>query len=252
MENFLSTFVFILPGIMTYFWLQAFGLNSPVKHTAPEVSGIAALLWIPITLLTLTVLNIYSKAGPINSVFTVDSTWTVTDFVNATADLKYLSLFLGISAVVSYLFSWFWASKGNLFLQGMVNFVRRKRKIAPLSQSATVWEEFFIKINRSDIDEEENFEEAINEKKALLLVYKIDKKEEFVVGSMTKASRPYEVDKALVLDDTEIWFEALNHYDYPVIRTYVDVKSGVIVKELDSDKGVLKTIVEEQSPSDEI
>ncbi|MEF7566010.1 hypothetical protein V4V35_23755 [Bacillus infantis] len=265
MENFLSTFVFILPGIMTYFWLQAFGLNSPIKHTAPEVSGIAALLWIPITFLSLTILNLYSTKGPQNSLFSVDTAWTVKDFVSATADIKYLALFLTLSAIVSFFFSWFWATTGNVWLQAGINFVRKRRKVAPLSQSATVWEEFFIKINKIEEPQEEtdntqeidSTQETDNKqnrdegKQALLLVYKIDKKEEFIIGSMTKASRPYEQDKALVLDDTDIWKEALEHYEYPTIRSFVDIKSGVIVKELDANKGVPKSVEEEQSSPEE-
>jgi hypothetical protein len=252
-ENFLSTFVFILPGIMTYFWLQAFGLNSPIKHTAPEVSGIAALFWIPITLLSLTILNLYSTQGPQNSFFSVDTAWTVKDFVSATADIKYLALFLALSAVVSFFFSWFWATVGNVWLQACINFVRKKREVAPLSQSATVWEEFFIKINKIKEPQEEtdNRQENDDGKQALLLVYKIDKKEEFIIGSMTKASRPYEQDKALVLDDTDVWKELLEHFDYPTIRSFVDIKSGVIVKELDAKNGVPKSVEEEQSSPEE-
>jgi hypothetical protein len=53
MEAFLSTFVFLLPGIIAYFWIQVFGLNHSIKHTAPELSGITALLWLPGSFTTL-------------------------------------------------------------------------------------------------------------------------------------------------------------------------------------------------------
>lgn len=272
MADFLSTFVFIIPGIMAYFWLQAFGLNPSVKHTAPELSGIAAMLWLPVSFITLLVLNVWSYFDKIDFL-SVDKVWTVEAFNKATLDIKYLVLFLFVNFVVSFLICWIWSLWGHNFLRTIINHVRKSRGIATMSSSASVWEEFFIKINNDskvniaseeDNDSAENEETCDNEdadetqdpdvnvdnddktKKAVLIVHKIDNPKEFIVGSMTKASRPFEVDKALVLEDTEQWMNSIkNVYDYQVIRTYIDIKSGMVVKEIDPNKRKAKTIPED-------
>ncbi|MGE6379891.1 hypothetical protein [Peribacillus muralis] len=231
MSEFISTFVFILPGIMTYFWLQLFGLNPSVKHTAPELSGIAALLWLPVSFVSLLLLNTWSILVKVRFL-SVESVWTMDELNTATSDIKYLVLFLIVSFITSFFLCWLWSTWGNDIIRIAINKVRKSRKIAPISSSASVWEEFFIKINE---DEEE--------KKAVYIVYKIDKPEEFVVGSMTRASRPLETDKGLVLEDTEEWKESIeNDYDYDVKRLYVDTKSGMVVKELDHKNPKNKTI----------
>lgn len=239
LEAFLSTFVFILPGIMAYFWLQVFGLNPSVKHTSPELSGIAALLWLPVSFITLLVLNTWSAFIKIDFL-SVDQVWTVEDLNKATSDIKYLVLFLCVSFIVSYFICWLWSLWGNEFLRNRINDVRKSRKIAPLSSSSSVWEEFFIKINKEIEDNDHAMKEAV------LIVYKIDKPDEFIAGSMTKASRPLETDKGLVLEDTQQWIDSIkNDYDYDVKRTYVDIKSGMVIKEIDHKNPKNKTIPED-------
>ncbi|QOS89240.1 hypothetical protein [Peribacillus sp. JNUCC41] len=222
MAEFLSTFVFILPGIMAYFWLQAFGLTPSVKHTAPELSGIAALLWLPVSFGTLLVLNAWGavfKNGPLS----VKRVWTVENLNTATSDIQYLVLFLFLSFVVSFLICSLWSLWGNDILHMLINKIRKLRKIAPLSSSTSVWEEFFIKVNEDE-----------KEKEAVYIVYKIDKPEEKIIGSMAKASRPVETDKGLVLEKTNEWKESINkHYDYEVKRVFVDTKSGMVIEEID-------------------
>ncbi|WP_350302596.1 hypothetical protein [Peribacillus frigoritolerans] len=222
MAEFLSTFVFILPGIMAYFWLQAFGLTPSVKHTAPELSGIAALLWLPVSFGTLLVLNVWGaifENGPLS----VKRVWTVENLNTATSDIQYLVLFLFLSFIVSFLICSFWSLWGNNILHWVINKVRKSRKIAPLSSSTSVWEEFFIKVNENE-----------KEKEAVYIVYKIDKPEEKIIGSMAKASRPLETDKGLVLEKTNEWKESINeHYDYEVKRVFVDTKSGMVIEEID-------------------
>lgn len=228
MSEFLSTFVFILPGIMAYFWLQVFGLNPSVKHSAPELSGIAALLWLPVSFITLLVLNIWGALIS-EGFFSVDQVWTIDELSKATIDIRYLVLFLFTSFIVSFFICWFWSLWGHEFLRGRINSVRKTRKIAPLSSSSSVWEEFFIKINEEKPKEDDFGKEAV------YIVYKIDKPGEFIAGSMTKASRPTEVDKGLVLEETEGWTDAMSNSDYDVKRVYIDTKSGMVVKEIDHD-----------------
>src|SRR5690625_5078281 len=131
MAEFLSTFVFILPGIMAYFWLQVFGLNPPVKHSAPELSGIAALLWLPISFVTLLALNTWGIVVTVN-LLNVDQVWSIDELNAATSDIRYLMLFLIVSVFVSYVLCRLWSIWGNTFLQNRINSVRKRRRIAPL------------------------------------------------------------------------------------------------------------------------
>lgn len=243
MDTFLSTFVFIIPGIMAYFWLQAFGLNPPVKHTASEVSGIAAILWLPISFATLFLLNMWGKAVGQDSIFSVEVVWNLDEVSKATSDIRYLLLFLLLSALVSFVLCFLWSKWGHLFNQKIINKVRKNRKLAPLSSSATVWEEFFIKIS-SNPEEEENKD---NKKEAVYIVYKVDKPEEFIIGSMTKASRPFETEKSLVLEDVDEWHKSLEDYAYLTKRVYVNTNTGMVVKEIDYKNPIDKPIPDKES-----
>ncbi|MFB6465395.1 hypothetical protein ACE38V_01120 [Cytobacillus sp. Hz8] len=225
MAEFLSTFIFILPGIMAYFWLQVFGLNPSVKHTAPELSGIAALLWLPVSFITLLIINTWGALISIKYL-SVQQVWTVESLSKATSDIKYLFLFLVVSFIVSFFLCWVWSLWGNEFLRARINDVRNSRNIAPLSSSTTVWEEFFIKY-------EKDKNKKANGKEAVYRVYKIDKKEDYIIGSMTKASRPLESDKALVLEATEEWKNTIKANPYKINRIYIDTKSGMVVEEID-------------------
>lgn len=231
MTEFLSTFVFILPGIMAYFWLQVFGLNPSVKHTAPELSGIAALLWLPVSFSSLLILNIWGAIVKVDFLY-VTKVWTVDNLSTATSDIRYLLLFLCISFITSYFICWIWSLWGNEFIRNRINKVRKSRGIASFSSSASVWEEFFIKINIEDMVNLDENDDSMKE--AVYIVYKIDNPEEFIAGSMTKASRPFETDKSLVLEDTQQWMHSIvNDYDYDIKKTYVDIKTGMVVKEID-------------------
>ncbi|GAB1529603.1 hypothetical protein YSY22_10250 [Brevibacillus formosus] len=112
-----------------------------------------------------------------------------------------------------------------------------------MSTTSTVWEEFFIKI------ENEDKQQGNKEKQMLLQIQKIDKPDDVVTGYMAKASRPHEIDKALVLGHVEEWQERLDYYDFKTKRVYYDFKNGVIIKELDPVNYTEKK--EKDSPSEE-
>lgn len=245
MGDFLSTFVFILPGIMAYFWLQAFGINPSTKHSAAEFTGIASLLWLPVSFITLLLLNVWGKLVKVN-ILSVETVWTLESLNHATTDIRYLLLFLCLSFIVSFVVCWFWSSWGNELLRNKINYVRKSRKIAPLSSSASVWEEFFIRIDeQTDVSKEtkndRDEEKRIVGKTAVYIIHKIDNPEKFIAGSMTKASRPLESDKSLVLEDTQEWHDSIrNDYDFKIKRTYVDIKTGMVVKEIDHENPIPK------------
>lgn len=51
-------------------------------------------------------------------------------------------------------------------------------------------------------------------------------------------SRPFEAERALILHEPDEWKQAYETYKYPVKRTYVDTKSGLVVNELDNSKHI--------------
>lgn len=241
MENFISTFIFILPGVMTYFWLQVFGLVPSTKHTSPEFYGIVALFWLPISFSTLFLLNLWGKLFG-----NVDIILTVKNLNDATNDLNYLMLFLCTSLTISYLFSVFWSTHGIKVFNNLINFTRSARKVSPYSSNTTVWDEFFIKIE-NDTDKADDKKSSKKLKESVFIVHKIDQPEDYIIGSMSKASRPFEPNRALVLEETEGWKKAVDEdFDFDIKRVYVDFNSGFVVKELDFKK--LKEKPKKKSP----
>lgn len=187
METFLSTFVFIIPGIMAYFWLQAFGLNPPVKHTASEVSGIAALLWLPISFVTLLLLNAWGAIIGQDSHFSVDIVWSFEEVNIATSDIRYLVLFLLVSFIVSFILSAIWSIWGHIFPSKAINLIRGYRNLAPLSRSSTAWDGVFL----------------INEPQVIEIV-KIGE-EKGIIGEIAKVSRSFESDRNIYLKDMNVF-----------------------------------------------
>lgn len=58
MDSLLGTIVFILPGFLAYFWLQSFGITPVTKHSSGELTAISALLWLPVSFVTLLIYNL--------------------------------------------------------------------------------------------------------------------------------------------------------------------------------------------------
>ncbi|MDT2304164.1 hypothetical protein P7H21_09595 [Paenibacillus larvae] len=67
-------------------------------------------------------------------------------------------------------------------------------------------------------------------------MFKIDKPENTLLGVVKNASRPFETERALILERSEELLESDLTYQYEVIRSYVDIKNGMVVQELDLQK----------------
>lgn len=221
MESFISTFVIILPGVMAYFWLQLFGLTQPIKHSAPEFTGIAALLWLPISGVTLMLLNLWSAL-----IGNVNAAWTITELKTVTLDFRYLLLFMGLSAIVSFILCGLWVYAGSRYNLRAVNWMRSKIGLATKSNSVSSWEKFFIVYDKK----------KEKEKQMVLQISKIDKQEEYIVGSPSNISEVNETDRGLILEKVDEWSKALEHSEYKIKRVFVDVKSGLVFKELDPNE----------------
>ncbi|PFF31772.1 hypothetical protein CN335_24310 [Bacillus thuringiensis] len=217
MEQFISIIIFSLPGLLAYFWLQLFGLNPTVKHTPTEMIGLSALLWVPITGLTIISYNVFVYIFNIP----VMNITSVEDIRILSNQLLFLMFFVFLSTIFSFLIAYVWGRILYKLVLNLVNKVRVQRKTSMLSEDTSVWDSFFFTLEQEE------------EQPMIVEMYKIDKKEEKIYGAVIRMSRPFETERSLVLDQSKQWEESHKYYQYPVKRSYVDVKSGMVVNELD-------------------
>lgn len=216
MDSFLGTLVFLLPGLMLYFWLQSFGINPVVKHTPAEFTGVAALLWYPVSITSLGCFNLLLNKGIIHNLS--KPIYKISDLMGASKDFSFLAIYLGISLVISLIFSILWAKWGHSYLYlFLINAVRKWRGIAPLSENTSVWDEAFHS-NTAQIIEISKLGEAKGS-----------------IGEIDRVSRTFEPGRDLLLRHTDTWEKIMEEYEVNIVNIFVDTKSGVIVKIYDSD-----------------
>ncbi|WCK53853.1 hypothetical protein PP175_21425 [Aneurinibacillus sp. Ricciae_BoGa-3] len=215
MDTFLGTLIFLLPGLMLYFWLQSFGINPVVKHNPTEFTAVTILLWFPVSLTSLLIFNVLLKHQIIPQ--TLKQIWTITQFKSESDNLLFLILFLGISLLVSIIYGTIWALWLNSILLKCVNKIRTWRGIAPLSKTASVWDEVFL-----------------NNDAQVIEFGKIDK-ENHMIGEIKKASRPFEPERNLYLEEVEFFTDLVTKYKIPVSNVFYDIKSGTYVKIFDPE-----------------
>jgi hypothetical protein len=136
-DSFLGTLVFLLPGLMLYFWLQSFGINLVVKHSAAEFTAVSVLLWFPVSLTALLLFNLILKVS--NVLSNLNPIWTTEELKSASGSFIFLILFLGSSLIISFLFGVIWAKwiHQQLFMR-LINWIRNSRGVAPLSKNPSV------------------------------------------------------------------------------------------------------------------
>jgi ABC-type multidrug transport system fused ATPase/permease subunit len=230
-EQFISIVIFSLPGLLTYFWLQLFGVNPTVKHSSTEMIGIAALLWMPTTLLSALSYNfLYFVTDKTLLMIGVDLSQLQLTYVTGVLDIVALSsntlfiiylIFLSFSS--SFIVAFLWASYVYKIVMYLINKVRIYRKVSKLSQETSVWDTFFIKLEKQE------------ESPLVVEMYKIDQPNNKVVGSVIRSSRPYEPERAIILDNPDDWKESHEYYKFPVKKAYIDTKNGLVVNELDHE-----------------
>lgn len=229
MDQFISLVIFSLPGLITYFWLQTFGINPVVKHTTTEMVGLIALLWAPTTFLTIIVYNLlfiifnhmFNLINVNLSFLNLRLIINLDDLNSLSTNLVFLFYYLILSIIFSFLAAYVWSIYLFKHLLNLINNARLKRKIIKLSIEPTVWESFFFKL------------EDEREEQLLVEIYKIDKPEERICGPVIRMSRPFEVEKSVIIDSSKGWDEAHKHYNYSIKKTYIDTKSGLIINELE-------------------
>ncbi|MGD6871242.1 hypothetical protein ACQCU1_03480 [Sutcliffiella horikoshii] len=229
MEQFISIIVFSLPGLLAYLWIQMFGYTPTVKHNPTEIVGLAALLWAPTTIFSVLTFNIlyFIIDGFLKvigaDISKIDLTYiiSINDINEMSFNLVFLFYYLVLSGIFSFVVAWLWVTHLYKPLMDLINLIRIKRKISKLSQESTVWDSFFLKLEKE------------KESPLVIQMYKLDKPEDKLYGSIIRMSRPFETERSLILHDSDNWRTAFNHYQYKIKRSYVDTKSGIIINELD-------------------
>jgi len=212
MDNFLGAIVFLLPGVLAYFWLQSFGVNLVVKHSPTEFTAIAGLLWLPVSFGTMILYNLIiwishfiSEASPI---------WTMQSLKDASNNFVFLIMFLLLSVLVSFVYSFVWALWGFKIQQKLINWVRGKRGIATLSDSAAVWDEVFLKNELQYVE-----------------IGKLDNKDkDVIIVRIRKVSRPFEPERSFCIDLIEEVTRVISNYEISTINIFVDVKTETALK----------------------
>ncbi|MCY7933143.1 hypothetical protein MOB36_03905 [Bacillus spizizenii] len=225
MDNLISILIFSLPGLLAYFWIQIFGLNPAVKHSSGELVGLSALLWIPVSLINVGIMNILADKGHL---------WihmnSVNDIKINSGDILFLTFYTVITLFSSFCVSYCWSVLIYPIFLFVINKIRSVRNIVSLDVHSSIWDTFFLAYKK----EKKNDETPPQ----IVEIYYLSKPEIKMYGAISNMSRPFEAERALILQEPDEWKQAYETYKYPVKRTYVDTKSGLVVNELDNSKHI--------------
>jgi hypothetical protein len=213
---------------MLYFWLQSFGINPVVKHNPAEFTAVAVLLWFPVSFLSILAFNAFVKLS--NYLRSMDTIWTTEELNKASGSFSFLLIFLSSSVIISFLIGLIWSKwiHQQIFIRG-INAVRKSRGVAPFSKATSVWDEVFL-----------------NNDCQVVEIGKIDKSENAYIGEIKKASRTFEPERNILLNEIDFFTELVQKHEVPVSNIFIDSKSGMYIKIFDPEK-----IIEAQLTDDE-
>jgi len=226
MESLLTTLVFVLPGLLAYYWMKAFGVEPSEKHNSFEMTAISVLLWVPVTFSNLALYNLVIFIGQKVSQWTYIT--NLSQIQKYTDNINFLIVYLIVSLITSFLIAYLVTGKiYNNFLV-LLNKLRRKRGFSEFSKMTTVWAEFVVPYGVKVVG-----------------ISKLGDPQKEVIGCIRKASRPSEQERNLVLDDIEDCTRIVEKHKVPVIKVYIDTRSGVMVRLFDQGKFEAATAAED-------
>ncbi|BBH24745.1 hypothetical protein Back11_60900 [Paenibacillus baekrokdamisoli] len=221
MDSLIGTIIFLLPGLLLYFWVQYFGINPVVKHSPAEFTAITVLLWFPVSASAIYALNWLVRINsrhPFSKIVTSNFTeiWTLTNLKNASDNISYLIAFIIASTIISFIIGLVWSKwiHYHIFIW-MVNRIRISRDLAPLSKNTSVWDEIFLNNNVQVVE-----------------VGRIDKKDGLpIYGCIKNTSRPFEPERHLYIEELRDFDkDFIEKNDIEVEGHLYDIKSGSYVK----------------------
>ncbi|MEC0553797.1 hypothetical protein P8853_10045 [Bacillus haynesii] len=221
MDQFISTIIFIIPGLICYYWLQLFGITPNQKHNPFEMLGISVLLWIPVSALSLVSYNlivlilnqilelINGKTLGIAEKFKMTYIWNLTSLNSHLTSFAFIFIFCIFSLIYSFLVARGYSKIYFKLVLNTVNRIRQKRNLNDLSKYQTVWEELFVSQGQNVVE-----------------ISKIDGGEK-LIGDIRKVSRPLEPERNFVLQDIEYFTRLVEKYKLKVEKVYIDFKAGI-------------------------
>lgn len=223
MDSFLSLLIFTFPGLIAYFWIQLFGITPTVRYQGTEMLAISAILWIPVNMVVLSIYNIgiFLVKTNLYSKLNLYSIYSMKSLNELSSNFYFLLYYVIASTVVSYLLAKIVSGKVYDKMLAKINKIRVENKKAPLSRESSVWDVTFSH-NQSQV----------------VKIMKIDNSKEFLVGEIQNISRTFELEKNIVLQNTEIWIKVFEDYDIALEKVFVDVKTGIQIEIYDSNECV--------------
>lgn len=212
-----------MPGLLTYLWINLFGVTPSTKKSIPEMAFITVLLWIPIVCFILFIYNIFallSNLQYLKNLIDVDipvlkKDWnyidSLSDLVNASQNLSFLLFYTLLTIGVSYLLAQFIAKYLYKRMIDQINLVREQNKVAPLSLHSTVWDSLFLNPDGQIIE------------------YKKMGESTSIAGCLIKVPRAQENNKAIVLEAIDHWTKIIEYYEIQIDNTYLDIENGTVI-----------------------
>lgn len=222
MNAFITLIIFTLPGLLTYFWINLFGVTPTEKRSNSEVTAISALLLIPVIGTVFLVYNMLAliSRGNFNIPF-IKGDWRyigkIKDIVSLADSMWFIILYVILTIVVSYILALVISKYLFPLIIMQINKVRVKNNIAPLGKHPTVWNSMFMN----------------NDKQ--IIKYKKQGEDSSLIGNLVKVPRANEVGKSIVLEAVEHWTNIIDYYDVQIDYTYVDTDNGIIIHIYNSD-----------------
>ena len=221
MQEIIALIIFTVPGLITYFWINLFGITPSSKKNNSEISVISVLLWIPIIFIVLAIYNILALAsrwGALHPSFDIPilkKEWSYIDNLSGLMTLSeniwFILFYTLLTVIVSFCLARFISKYFYKKVINQVNKVRTNNKIAPLGAHSTVWDSMFLN-NQGQVVE-----------------CKREGQEKSIKGFLIKVPRAHETGHAIVLEAAEHWANVMEYYDVEIEQTYVDLDNGVII-----------------------
>ncbi|MCO7125130.1 hypothetical protein NIE88_04990 [Sporolactobacillus shoreicorticis] len=214
MDNFLGTLIFLLPGLMLYFWIQAFGVNPVVKHSTAEFTALAVLMWLPVSLTAIYIYNLMASNSVIK--MTKNTIDTVDELKQSSTSFNFMFMFIFLSLIISFVYAVVWAKWLYSLYLWIINMIRKWRGFAKLSKTTSVWDEIFLHSDAQVVE-----------------IGNIAKPEQIVIGEIRKASRTFEPERNLYLKQTKFFTKLVENHGLKADNYFIDTKTGNYVKIFD-------------------
>lgn len=220
LDNFISLIIFTLPGILTYFLIQSFGVTPVQKHQGAELLSISALLCAPVAFLVIGVYNFLTyfecKIFNLNPLYI----HSVVDLKKLSDNLGFLCYYMISSIIFSYLIARVITLKYKKLL-GIINRVRRNNGYAEYSEDSTLWKSVFQKND-----------------KQVVRISSFGNQDDYIVGSVSKTSRDFESeDRLLIKMDCDDFYNEYKN-DFIIESVLVCPSSGLKIEIFQKEKFV--------------